>query len=773
MKRFSSPTMGLLILSFLHVGCGGAGNSAELPGDASTGGANNQPGVARNHGGAGSNAGSAKAGAANDPSSASMAGAAGTSTENEAGGPGDTTDPPKPSDADADGVGDDSDLCPGTPRGTDVNATGCDLAKDKAAHIPWGQAVPADALRAVPTTGSVEANGFMNLVVDAKGRFPITFRALASSVQKLENGFHVSGTLLLDVPGSTITLSEADVTFEYGASAADGIQTLHGSARVPFPDFGDAANVELEAPIAEIGLEEGKSLAALKAPLVDDRRYLYFNFSDKLSAKVGAMQVELPAASEHTLVLDHTDPMFFMRARITGIPGMPIEIKDAGVGFSRQGRMPFVPSHTFGLSATNGSPDPSLGFSGQMYLEMSGGVEIPETPIMLTGESVNVIDVDPARTGRTVFSDPSNGLRLGANRALGLKFDFIPGTAFMELDMGDASLDLSLLKDAKTAYVSGVMYPGKSFFNDVVPILPAAEVKVAAVIANPVSDSRFALEGNVSLALSKLGALTGLSLNDVPITEAQLTADKTGLFVHGNATTSLLQSLGIGARATFDAAFPGSADSSNWHVYLDGDLSVSGVHLSGSTQAHLDRTGIAVNGELATKLGQVAMSGRIDRSGVNLAGTVGVSIPIVAGHTEVQVLVNGAVCGYNIVQSGARCGFDTITGFGACGVSYLDACIKHHHCGTPSCLGAAKSCPDPNQPKSCPQTVTVPQFNYGTFSGKVHVSIGSNGASGSLEGAYCTTSGSCQVLPAGTVDISSSSACIQIPGLPQAFCTSF
>ena len=770
MKRFSSPTMGLLLLSLVHAGCGGTGNDSEQDG---TGGATNANGGASNPGKAGSNSGAPKAGARNEPNSPSTGGAAGKTTENEAGSPSDDTDTPKLTDADADGVSDDSDLCPGTSRGIDVNATGCDVAKDAGAHIPWGQPIPADALRAVPTTGSVETNGFMNFVVDANGRFPMVFRALASNVQTLEKGFHVTGTLLLDVPGGTVTLAEADVTFEYGTSPADGIQTLHGSARVPFPDFGAAANVELEAPIAELGLEDGKNLAALKAPLVDDRRYLYFNFSDKLSAKVGAMHVELPAASEHTLVLDHTDPMFFMRASLSGIPGMPIEIKDAGVGFSRQGRMPFTPSHTWGVTPSNGSPDPALGFSGQMYLEMSGGVEIPETPIMLTGESVNVIDIDPARTGRTVFTDPKNGLRLGANRALGVKFELIPGTASFELNMGDASLDLSLLKDAKTAFISGIMYPGKSFFNDVVPILPAAEVKVAAVIANPVSDSRFALEGNVSLALSKLGAFTGLSLNDVPLTEALLTADKTGLYVHGNAGVSLLQSLGIGAGATFDAAFPGNAESSDWYVDMNGDLTVSGVHLSGTTHAHLDRAGVAMNGRLATALGGVEMSGRIDRSGVQLAGVAGVSIPIVAGHSEVQTVVNGAVCGYQTVQSGAVCGYETIKGFAACGVNYASACLKHHHCGTPKCLGAAKSCPDASKPLSCPQTVTVPEFNYGTFSGQVRVSIGSNGASGALVGRYCTTSGACQDLPAGSVDLSSSRACIQIPGLPQSFCASF
>lgn len=789
MKRFSSPAMGLLLLSFVQAGCGGGtGNSPGLNGDASPTGAGGEAGRVGNENKAGASSGSSKPGSKSNSGSGktkprdetkdtSSGGAENTADPGDAGSPStdpsDVVEPPRVIDEDTDGVLDDADLCPGTPAGVQVNATGCELSKDLAAQTPWGQPVPADVQRPVPETGSVEENGFMNFVVDANSRFPMVFRARASNVQKLEHGFHIAGTLLLDVPGGTITLTDVDVTLEYGASVSAGLDTLHGSARVPFPDFGVGDKLELDAPIAELGLAQGKSLKDLKAPLVDDRRYLYFHFSDQLTAKVGPMLVELPAASEHTLVLDHTDPMFFMRASLTGVPGMPLEIKDAGVGFSRQGLMPFKPSNTWGAPPSSDPKSPALGFSGQMYLELSGGVEIPETPLMLTGESVNVIDLDPARTGRTVFADPENGLRLGANRALGVKLDLIPGTASFELNMADGSLDLSLLKNAQTAFISGVTYPGKSFFNDVVPILPGAEVKVAAVIAKPIADSRFALAGNVSLALSKLGALTGLSLNDVPITDALLTVDKTGLYVHGNASASLLQSLGIGAGATFDAAFPGSAEASNWYVDMSGNFTVSGVRLSGTTQAHLDRAGVAVNGRLSTALGGVAMSGRIDRSGVNLAGSVGVSIPIVAGRTETQTFVNGAVCGYQTVQSGAICGYETLKGFGACGVNYAKECLVRHHCSTPTCFGAANSCPDPSKPLSCPQTVTVPQFNYGTFSGQVQVSIGSNGASGALVGRYCTSAGACQSLPTAAVDVSSSKACIQIPGLPQAFCTSF
>ena len=44
------------------------------------------------------------------------------------------------------------------------------------------------------------------------------------------------------------------------------------------------------------------------------------------------------------------------------------------------------------------------------------------------------------------------------------------------------------------------------------------------------------LAGDVSLGLSKLTSITGLSLSDVPLAQAVLTADKRGLTIHGSAS---------------------------------------------------------------------------------------------------------------------------------------------------------------------------------------------------------------------------------------------
>jgi hypothetical protein len=777
MSKSHLSSFGLLLLASVHVACGGGGESAQAFDGEGSNGATPSAEVDAQGGSrpAGAGGSSAKPGskgdrnpgadAAGSGSTGGSASSSGDAPETGAGGAdsGDGSGADAP-DSDSDGVADDRDLCPGTPAGATVTTSGCEVSSDPSTQLPWGQPLPPSNAPPPPSTGTVESNGFMVFVVDPGGAAPMVFRAHQSNVQKLEGGYHATGALLLDVPGGPLTLTEVDVTFEMEGGS---VRTLHGGARVPFPSFGVPESVKVDAPIAQFGIKAGRELSELKAPLTDERRYLYFDFSEQMSAKVGELAVEMPGGTRHTLVLDHTDPMFFMRASLTGLPGMPVEIEDAGVGFSRQGRLAFTPTNTWGLG------DATRGFSGQMYLEMSGGVSIPGTPISLTGESVNVLDLDPGRKGRTVFTDPENGLRLGTNRGLGLKLELVPGTAELELEMGSASLDLSLLKDTQTADVSGVMYPGKSFFNDVVPILPSAELKVAAVIASPISDSRFTMAGDVSMQLSKLGNLTGLSLRDVPLASTVTTIDKNGLSVHGAMNGSFLADLGLNGAARFDAVFPGDAASTNWFVDVNGELSIGGVRLDGATNLHLDRNGVGVTGRLSTLLGGMTVKGRIDRNGFDVFGRAQVRIPIVAGHTELQTLVNGAKCGYKTVTSAVLCGTNMIKGWSECGVSYAKSCLLKGKCGTPTCSGAPKSCPDFNQPLSCEQEVTIPSFNYGTFEGTVEVELGSSGASASLVGSYCPVSGGCISVPT-SVSLSDSKACVTIPEAnQQQFCVSF
>jgi hypothetical protein len=82
----------------------------------------------------------------------------------------------------------------------------------------------------------------------------------------------------------------------------------------------------------------------------------------------------------------------------------------------------------------------------------------------------------------------------------------------------------------------------------------------------------------------------------------------------------------------------------------------------------------------------------------------------------------------------------------------------------------AKTCSVPKscqKVKTCETHVTVPDFNYGSFAGKVSVKIGNSGLEGSVDGQYCPTGSTCTTLLGGRVKVSSGKpeACVTINGV--------
>ena len=61
----------------------------------------------------------------------------------------------------------------------------------------------------------------------------------------------------------------------------------------------------------------------------------------------------------------------------------------------------------------------------------------------------------------------------------------------------------------------------------------------------------------------------------------------------------------------------------------------------------------------------------------------------------------------------------------------------------------------------------MPDFNYGSFAGKVSVKIGNSGLEGSVDGQYCPTGSTCTTLLGGRVKVSSGKpeACVTVSGV--------
>jgi hypothetical protein len=81
-------------------------------------------------------------------------------------------------------------------------------------------------------------------------------------------------------------------------------------------------------------------------------------------------------------------------------------------------------------------------------------------------------------------------------------------------------------------------------------------------------------------------------------------------------------------------------------------------------------------------------------------------------------------------------------------------------------LSQPKSCEDLNSPTYCEDNVVVDDYDWGQFTGSVSLTLGTGGLSGSVEGAYCPTDGSCMNLASGNVRFGNPmEACIDIGGL--------
>lgn len=591
-------------------------------------------------------------------------------------------------DTDTDGLPADQDLCPGTPAGAPVDGNGCSSEQRAAgsqgtaghkggrgnateggvggtANVNGGD--PAVDNVVLPD-GEVTPNGFAVFTLDPDGAVPVVLRTLASNVTQLDNGFALAGTVMIDAPNDQhITLLEAKVNLEYDAKKGTGLQAFNGSVRVPFPNLGYMSNAEVKDPVyAAVGYDLGKNLTQVDAPLKDERKYVYFTFSAGLEASVGDLSIAVGPGQSATMTLDPSDPSFFLKASLGGLLG-PVE--EASVGFSIGGHLPFTPENTWGIDQDATSFDGHLWIGGKVSLADF------KLPVAIGGQTV--LDIDPNDDGETLFTQPSDGFQYGSNSELDLSLE--AGLISMEIPVAKSTIVGRAGGSEAWGYYSGIIKAGNDWLEDL-PIKNSVQLKTAGHISSNLEEMYLQAEGDLSLDAGKLGDWTGINLNDLALAKATLNVDKDGVLVTGTASASFSPYLGM--QGNVDAVGYFNGKPSGWYVTLDGRLVVSGIDLSSSAHARLDRNGMLVSGQFQTPISLIDMSGSITRAGVDVQGHVEITIPIVAGKEVAQWVTDAAVCGYetvtdaaicgsDVVQDGAKCGYNTVKDATLCGTSYV------------------------------------------------------------------------------------------------------
>ncbi len=611
----------------------------------------------------------------------------------------DPTDPNGPTpvhvdpkgDDDGDGVPNDRDLCPGT-KGGKVDKNGCSAdQRDQPVNTTTTGTTTATATTTGGSGGAAGSGGaggaggsggstnddstpkgFTTLILDPHGAHPMVFRTLTQNVTRIDTGYTVKGTVLLQAPGNVnLPVLEASLTFEYGARPEDGLARLKGTAEVPMPSLGFLDNlVETSAPMASVGVDTGDHLASLHAPLAADRKYLYFTYSTALSATAGPVTISSPGGRSLTAILDPSDPFFFVRSDVDGLGPMK-NLKEVGFGVSLGGHIPFAPTTTWGL------PDGIGRFDGQLYVEATVPLKVADLPLELKGSMV--LDIDPDHDQLTPFGQRTASIQAGANGELDVSVDIVPDIATFQFPLGNASFGAKLGASGQSAYLSGILHPDNSFLPSEVPVVSTTDTRVAGYIDRAkLSDSFFRAESDMKVNASHFGALTGLSLSDITTTSASLLIDHSGFQFKGTTRQSIHPLLGFNNEIAVDAFFSGKP--ANWYIGLAGDMTVSGVGLSAAAKAVVGPLGIHVTGSYATPVGLIAMAGDISRSGVNIEGTASTTFPIVAGKEVLQKITDAVICGTELVTDSAVCGTTIVKDATLCGVhAVTDSAVCGSH----------------------------------------------------------------------------------------------
>ncbi len=747
-------------------------------------------------------------------------------------------------DGDADGLSTDRDLCPGTPKGEAVDGNGCSESQKSGGSDPTagtggngaGQSPSIDNKEAGKNwqpgdDGQVSANGFATFILDPKGANPVVLRTLEKNVKKLENGFELSGTLSVQIPGDAqLTFLEAKVSLDYDSTKGQGLQSFEGTCRLPFPAQGLLQGAKVnDLAIATVGYEVGADIENVDAPIKADRKYFYFNFSGGLSAEVGNTTLSIGPGVGATMTLDPSDPSFFLKGVFDGMLG-PVE--EASVGFSWGGHLPFTPARTWGIDAQ------AANFDGHLWL--GGKISLIRLPLSVSGNTV--IDLDPDDDGKSYFQDQSGGLKWGSNSDVLLSLS-AKGIVGIEVPIGGTTIIGHANPSSSYAYYSGELKAGHAFGN-LLPISNTQTMKVAGYISENVADSYLKAQGNVSLDATTLGSWSGVNVGELAMAQVDLDINKDGVRVKGQADAAFSPLIGLNGTATSEAFFNGAPG--DWYVKMDGNMTVKGINLSAQAHAELSKNGIFMQGKMTTPISSVDMSGSITAAGVDLSGSATVTIPIVAGKEIAQWVTDAAVCGTETVTDAAVCGYETvtstakcgsklvtdaakcgtktvtsaaqcgseyvtstakcgtktITSASVCGVKYVScgascvislfqdckcseakscqvaaSCYAPKSCQVAASCNVANTCTTPascQKVKTCETKVTVPDFNYGSFQGNVAVKIGNSGLTGDVSGQYCTPSGSCTTLAGGRIDTSSGNpkACVTVTGLGE-FCQAF
>jgi hypothetical protein len=185
----------------------------------------------------------------------------------------------------------------------------------------------------------------------------------------------------------------------------------------------------------------------------------------------------------------------------------------------------------------------------------------------------------------------------------------------------------------------------------------------------------------------------------------------------------------------------------------------------------------------------------VDANGFSFQGISDVSVSLQGKIQELQYIVDGVICGYNLVTGAAECGYEVVEDVAMCGARYVEdgarcgyqVVTSAARCGTETIVDGARcgfesfwssvkcifGCKKKKRPKSCnvPKScrvpkgcnianrceiestcevelgcdteVVIPNVNIGALNGQFIINADNSGLQARFSGEYCSPSNDC------------------------------
>ncbi len=689
--------------------------------------------------------------------------------------------------------------------------------------------VVADTSDAI-NDGEIGKNGFATFTLDPKGAWPVVLQTLAKNVRELDDGIAISGTIVVEVPGDQqLTFAEAEVELKYGSDRSQGLQSFQGACRLPFPTGGLMKGVNVgDLATASVGYDVGAKIENVDAPLEDSRKYFFFNFSTGLSASIANASLSVGPGVATTMAIDPSDPSLFVKGAFGGLLG-PVE--EASVGLSYGGHLPFAPAKTWGIDTNVASFNGHLWLGGKVNLvkipiSIGGNTVIDLDP----NDDGKSFFQDPAGgygfgSNSDVFLSLGYGivgleLPLGGATVVG-QMSSTAGHAYYtgEIGAGTAFGDLLPIQNTQALQAAGYFSSNlqDSYFKaqgEAVSFDATTLGKWTSINIEPMAMTKITLDidkngarikGKASKSFSPLIALSG----DVNA-EAFFNGKPDGWYIKLDGNMGVKGVTLANAHAELGKAganVSGKMKTPLSEIKMVGTITASNVNLQGTAQVKTPVVkGKKIIEEVICGVEIVTDKARCGAEWVKDAGECGMhytSSGAECGYETVtdaakcgsEYISSGAECGYETVTDAAICGVDTVSGVAKCGAKCVSSMFKKCKCKLPKTCKVAKKCDVPKtctvakscnvanscevtktceKTKMCKNEVTIPNVNFGNFTGDVTLKLGNNGLSGEVSGNYCPPNGACTKLTGGYIETSNGKfeACVKVPAVGKV-CSGF